>query len=354
MAVATYLQKLASIFASPAYNTRIPQSVQAKITANGFGSTEYTPDEYNAIYSALLNMVAKQTNYGFKYYGIDFEKYNKGFLGYGDVIIDNYVDLADVDTIPTLINTAKNNGGVTTVDPFQIKWANVKTAYYVGTYDLQYTMTTRMLEVKKAFISDANVVNFISLCRSVLPESCRYDRWLIFRNMLASPAIYNKSFNYELSTDGIPAEDALQIILMIKNVADAMTNMTTAYNKLGVTTSTELSDLVLWINKGVYNALKNAMKNVYHNEIDFGVGKVELLPDFGENALTTGQFAALTDRNGIYLYDTLSPYMDSIWNPKGLYWNNILSYQGKIAYSLHRNSAMFTLTQKAVTPPSES
>lgn len=347
MAVANVLTKLAAIFASPSYAARIPESVRTKIATNGFGSTEYTPDEYNAIYSSLLNMVAKQTNHAFRYYGIDFEKYNKGFLAYGDVIIDNYVDLADVGTIPTLINTKGDNGGVTTVDPFSIKWANVKTAYYVGTYELQYAMTTRMLEVKKAFISDSNVTNFIALCRSVLPESCRYDRWLIFRNMLASDTIYSSTTDYELSADTIAPEDALQIILMIKNVADAMSNMTTKYNKLGVTTATDKSDLVLWINKGIYSAIKNAMKNVYHNEVDFGVGAIEELPDFGESAATTGQFAALTDRRGIYLYDTLSPFMDTIWNPKGLYWNNFLSYQGKIAYGLHYNAAKFTLSQKA-------
>lgn len=344
MAVATYLNTLANIFKSPSYADRIPVSVRNKITANGFGSTDYAPDELNAIYSTLYNMIAKQTNHAFKYYGIDFEKYNKGVLGYGDIIIDNYIDLADVGTIPTLMNSQGTNSGLTTVDPFAIKWANVKTAYYVGTYELQYTMTTRYLEVQKAFISDANVSNFISLCRSVLPESLKYDRWLIFRHMLASEAIYAKSADYVLSADEISPEDALQIILMIKNHADAMSNMTTAYNKLGVTNATPMEDMVLWINKGVYNAIKNAMKNVYHNEIDFGVGKVELLPDFGETALTTGQFASLTDRRGIYLYDTLPPFMDTIWNGKGLYWNNHLSYQGKIAYGLHYNSCRFTLS----------
>lgn len=347
MAAATYLTTLANIFKSPSYADRIPASVRAKIAANGFGSTAYDPDELNAIYSTMYNMVAKQTNHAFRYYGIDFEKYNKGVLGYGDIIIDNYVDIADVNTIPTLINTANNNSGLTTVDPFAIKWANVKSAYYVGTYELQYTMTTRYLEVQKAFISDANVTNFIALCRSVLPESLKYDRWLILRHMLASDSIYAKSADYVLTTDGITADDALAIILMIKDYADAMSNMTTAYNKLGVTNATPYEDMVLWINKGVYNAIKNAMKNVYHNEVDFGVGKVELLPDFGETALTTGQFAALTDRRGIYLYDTLPPFMDTIWNPKGLYWNNHLSYQGKIAYGLHYNSVRFTLSAPA-------
>lgn len=353
MAQANVLSQLQNIFSSPSYATRIPEDVRTKIATNGFGNAEaYTPDEYNAIYGQLLNMVAKIQNFGFKYAGVDFEKYNKGFISAGDAILDNFIDLADVGSIPKLVNAAGTNGGVTTVDPFKIKWANVKTAYYVGTYDLQYMVTTRLLEVKKAFMTDNSVQNFVTLCRSVLPESLKYDKYLIVRNMLATETIYKVSKDFTITSPSanepiFTAEQALGIITTIKDYADAMRFNTTAYNKLGVHSASDDGNEVLFINKGVYTALKNAMKNVYHNEIDFGVDSIEELPDFGDTAAQSGQFACILDKRGLYLWDTLQPYMWDIWNGSGLYWNTFLSYQGKIGYALHRNAVRFTLSEKA-------
>ena len=345
------LSELADIFKSESYATRISAATRAKISANGFGTSgAYTPEEYNEIYSNLLNMVAKVQNFGFEYAGIDFEKYSKGFIAAGDAIIDNFIDVANQGNIPKLIDTAGTNGGVSTTDPYKINWAKIHTGYYVGDYDLQYNVTTKLDQVRKAFLSESNVTNFIALNKNVLPESLKLDKYLIARNMLASADIYKvtKTFNVTPISSDEPvfsAEQALQIITGIKNYADALENNNTAYNRMGVHSNTPKEHKVLFINKGVYTAIKNAMKNVYHNEIDFGVGKIEEIPDFGETALTSGQFACIVDDRGLMLYDTLLPYEWTIWTGHGLYWNTYLSYRGKIAYGLHRNSVRFCLNE---------
>lgn len=351
MAANAILKQLAKIMASPSYADRIPEVTRNKITNNGFGEAgTYTPDEYNEIYGAMRNMVSKIQTFAFKYHGIDFEKYNKGFISYGDAIIDYYIDIADVSTIPKLINDKADNNGATTVDPYAIKWASVKQAYYIGTFDLQYQMTTRLYEVQKAFISDGGVTNFISKEKSVLPESLKYDRYLIFRNMISSESIYAVKKDFKITATNpdepiLTAEQAIMIASQIKNYVSAVKRDTRTYNKLKVMTGAEESDLVLFMNEGIYNAMKTAVKNVYHNEIDFGVSEIEFIPDFGENALITGQFAGLLDKRGIYIWDTLRPYVWDIWNGKGLYWNTYLSYAGKIGYALHRQSVMFTMTE---------
>ena len=347
------LSQLQTIFSSPSYTDRISAETQAEITKNGFGNNaKYAPDQYNEIYSNLLDMVAKIQNFGYEYAGIDLSRFSKGFLAYGDAIIDNFIDIADQGNIPKLINSEKDNDGVTTVDPYTIKWANLKTGYYVGDYDLQYQVTTTIDRVKKAFISEAGITNFISLCKNVLPESLKLDRFLIFRNMLASDEIYATSKEFTvapMSADEpvFTAEQAMTIISQIRNYAYALENNNTKYNRMGVHSNTPTKQRILFINTGVYNALATAMKNVYHNEIDFGVGEVILIPDFGEKAVESGQFASIVDERGLYLYDTLEPYEWTIWNGKGLYWNTFLSYRGKIAYALHRNSVRFTLKESA-------
>lgn len=356
MAVANILKALQAQFSSPSAD-RIPQSIRTKIAANGFGTDGvYEPDEMNAIYKQMVNKIAKLQNFNFVYSGVNFEKYNKGFLAYGDAIVDNFVDIADVVEPYKLINAQGDNGGVTTTDPYKIKWANVKTAYYVGTYELKYQMTTTYYEVKKAFISDASVTNFVGRCRAVLPESLKYDRYIIARDMLASDEIYAVSKDFKVAsvspTEPIfTAEQAMDIITQIKNYADYASFSSRQYNKLGVMTSIKDGEDgknhgVLFINKGIYNALKTALKNVYHNEIDFGVDNIEFMPDFGPNAATNGHFASLLDDRGLYLWDTLQPYSWNIWTGDGLYWNDFLHYQGKIGYALHRTSVRFTLTEE--------
>lgn len=347
------LSELAGIFSSPSYADRISEATRNKISANGFGTDgKYEPDEYNEIYSNLLNMVSKIQNFGFTYAGLDLQRYSKGFIAYGDAIIDNFIDIADQGNIPKLINSDGTNNGVTTTDPYKIKWANVFTGYYVGDYDLQYQVTTKIDQVKKAFISEAGITNFVAECRNVLPESLKLDRYLIFRNMLASENIYKVSKTFTVTPVNanepvFSADQAMTIISQIRNYAYALANNNTTYNRMGVHSNTETENRILFINTGIYNALATAMKNVYHNEIDFGVGRVELIPDFGETALTSGQFACIVDERGLYLFDTLEPYEWTIWTGEGLYWNTFLSYRGKIAYALHRNSVRFCLAESS-------
>ena len=357
MAVANVLKALQAQFSSPSAD-RIPQATRDKIAANGFGANGvYEPEELNAIYSQMVNKIAKLQNFSFVYSGVNFEKYNKGFLSYGDAIVDNFIDIASAEEPYKLINAQRNNGGVTTTDPYRIKWSDVKTAYYVGTYELKYMVTTTVFEVKKAFTSDASVTNFVAKARAVLPESLKYDRYLIVRDMLASDDIYAVSKDFEITSKDanepiFTPEQAINIIAQIKNYADYSAYSTREFNKLGVMTSTmdgegSKNHSVLFINKGIYNALKTALKNVYHNEIDFGVGEIEEMPDFGPTAATNGHFASILDDRGLYLWDTLQPYQWNIWTGDGLYWNDFLNYQGKVGYALHRTSIRFTLTEIA-------
>lgn len=352
MSANSIITALSSIFSSPSYATRIPEATRTAIEKNGLGNIgAYTTNELNDIYSALANTIARQNVYSFNYAGIDIDRYFKGLLTHGDVIVDTFVDLADVSAIPTPINSGRDNSGVTTVDPYIIKWANIKTAYYQGDYSLHYHVTTMEDLVRKAFISDSNLTSFVAQCRNVLPESLKYDRYLIFRNMLANENLYKVTKDFEVTLPNENAlmftpDDAMNIVSTIKTYGDAMENNTGAYNKLGATSNTEKEHRVLFINKGIYNALKTSLKNVYHNEIDFGEGRLELVPDFGETAATTGQFACWVDDRGIMLYDTLRPEMWTIFNGAGpIYWNTFLNYRGKIFYALHRNAVRFTLSQ---------
>lgn len=344
MAAANLLGTIKAIFSSPTYSSRIPQSVRTDIENNTFGTTDYDFETLNAVYSELVNLIAKAETFSFKYSGVDYDKWNKGRLAVGDVIRDTYVNIADCKPFPKIINTAANNSGVTTVDPYVINHPKMKVAYYFGTYSLQYSVTTTLWEVQKAFLSESAMFDFVAQARGVLPESMQLDRWLIFQNMLGSSDIYAATHDYEIGDD-LTAEDAMQMVSDIRIYAKAMQWNTTKYNKLGVLAEGMKGSSVLFINSGIYNLMKTRLMTVYHNDIDFGVDEIVEIPDFGEAATTSGIYAAILDSRGIYLYDTKSPTMWSIYNGAGEYTNTWLNYQGKIGYALHRNAVSFTLTQ---------
>lgn len=344
--MASILTAIKNLMSDPEYSERIPTAVQTEIAALQYGTTSLTTTTANAIYDVLVNKWAKQDLYSFRYMGVDLSRFHRGYLPYGDIIEDDYVDIATARQFPTL-----SQGG--TVDPFIINKANVKPSYYYGTFSLQYWVTTRTMEVKKAFISENALNSFIGRSRGVLPESLKLDRYLIFRNLLATME-YAKTFSIDIdeptSTSLISMLTPDQVQEIIANISLAVTaasQSSTAWNRLGVMNACEKRRQVLIINAGVYRLMKSVLYNSYHDTIDFGLPESQIIEinGFGSAAATAGLFAVLVDEDAFKDYTTEMPDMENIYNPAGKYWNTWLTYQGKLGYAMHAISAKFVFNE---------
>lgn len=343
------INALNQVFSDPQYSERIPQNVRTQIANNGFGSVELDNDTANNIFSALVNKWARQDLYSFEFNDIDLSRFDKGYLAYGDIIEDDYIDITSASEFPAI-----TQGG--SVNPFVINLPTIKPSYYMGTYSLQYSVTTRTMDVKKAFMSENACNNFIARSRAVLPESLKLDRYLITRNMLSSME-YAKSFetNVNAVEEGadyisyLTPQQVQDMIYKIKMASTAMTKSSRAWNKLGVMNSCPKKHQVLFINSGVYQLMKTVLYNTYHNNVDFGLDEKNIIEisGFGTDAANSGLYAVLIDERALKAFDTEKPDMENIYNPAGKYWNTFLNYQGKIAYSLHACSAKFSLNETA-------
>ena len=351
--MAKLLEALNSLFSAPEYASRIPETVRTAIATNGFGSITLDNDTANNIYSIMLNKWARQDIYQFEFSDVDLTRFDKGYLPFGDIIEDDYIDVATAREFPVI-----NQGG--TVDPFIINHPTIKPSYYVGTFSLQYWTTTRTMDVKKAFMSENNMSNFIAKARNILPESLKLDRYLIMRNMLAQlskEAQGNKilTINIEAPTDEndymtyLKPEEVQDIIFKISMSSEAMSKSSTAWNKLGVMNHTPKKNQVLFINAGVYRLMKSVLYNSYHDAIEFGIPEENIIPisGFGVEAAQEGLFAVILDERALKSYTTEQPDMENIYNPAGKYWNTWLTYQGKLGYSLHANFASFKFNEIA-------
>lgn len=347
--MATLLDSIKTIFNDPQYSDRIPQGTRTQITNMGYGVQELDSTTANAIYDAMVNKWAKQEIYSFEFNDVDLTRYDRGYLAYGDIIEDDYIDIMSARAFPTLTQSG-------TVDPFVINKSVVEPSYFIGTFDLQYWVTTRTMEVKKAFISENAASNFVSRQRAVLPESLKLDRYLIFREFLASmPYAKTVEIGIHKATAGgdlmsmLTPDEVQEIALQIRLAVTAASKSNSSYNRLGVMNSCTKKRMNLIINAGVRDLMKVVLYNSYHDTLDFGLPEENIIEisGFGTTAATAGMFACLIDEDAFRAYTTENPDMENIYNPAGKYWNTWLTYQGKITYALHAISVKFVLNEAA-------
>lgn len=359
MTVSTLIQAIASIFATPEYTGRIPTNVQEAISNGNFGQTEYDQNINNAIMNSLVDKIARQDIYAFEYNNFDASQYEKGYLPFGGIIEDDFIEAMVADNVPDMPTASQSElrvkagnpyGVQDGFDPFKINYPKVTPSYYMLKTHMQYHVTTTLDVMKRAFTSEAGASNFIQRIRGVLPESGKLDKYLLFRNMLASPALYgetdtfNNIVNCVVAGSTMTAEESIAIVRTIRTYVEALQWNNTKYNKLGVLTSSKKENLVLFISSGIYTALSSAQYNAYHKDLDFGC-EVQVLDGFGSSALTTGQFAVLSDKRAIKIYKWQNDRMDNIWNPVGVgYWNTYYSFGTLMGYAMHANLVQFRLT----------
>lgn len=347
MPVSPMIGAIASIFATPDYAGRIPENVRNEIANGNFGQTTYDQTTKNAIMDTLVDKIARQDIYGFEYNNFDGTQYEKGYLPYGGIIEDDFIEAMTADNVKRL--PSKTNQGDYTLadyDPFRINYPSVKPSYYMLKTFMQYRVTTTYDMMKRAFTSEAGAMNFIQRVRAVLPESGKLDKYLLFRNMLTADAIYTEAGKVPVTVagDNFTAEESINIVKTIRDYVSALKWNTTKYNKLGVLTSTRKEDMVLFMSEGIYNALSSAQYNAYHKDMDFGCD-VQLLDGFGATAGTTGMFAVLADKRAIKIYKWQEDRMDNIYNPTAEgYWNTFYSFGELMGYAMHANIVQFRLT----------
>lgn len=349
MAVSSMLAAIANIFATPEYASRIPENVRNAIASGNFGQTDYDSTVKNAVMDTLVDKIARQEIYAFEYNNFDATQYDKGYLPFGGIIEDDYIEAMVADNVPdmpTATQAEAGSYGIAQFDPFKIKYPKVKPSYYMLKIFMQYHVTTTEELMKRAFTSEAGATNFVQRVRGVLPESGRLDKYLLFREMLATDDIYPEASKIDIPVvgDNFTAEESINAVKTIRDYVSALQWATTKYNKLGVLTSTKKEDIVLFIADGIYNGMSSAQYNAYHKDMDFGC-EVQRLDGFGSSALQTGQFAVLADKRAIKIYRWLNDRMNNIWNPVGVgYWNTYYSFGLLMGYALHANIVQFRLT----------
>lgn len=345
--------------ARPEYQDSVPE-IENATDIPKVGEVLYGyPALANEFVSALLTRIAlvriKSATFNNK-----FEKFKKGFLEFGEVVEECFVQMAKAREFSPEKAASRE---------LKRTLPDVRTAFHAINYKVQYPITVQEQDLKTAFTSADGVLNLVSKILNSLMTGYNYDEYLLFKYVLIKAIAHGKMFPV-----GVDASSPSNYTKAFRGYSNAITFMNTKYNASGVTTNTEKEDQYIFMD-AMFNAEQDVdvLANAFNMEKAEFLGKVELIDDFTsfdnerfseiransdmieevtaeELALCKNVKAVLVDQEWFQFYDN-NLKMTEVYVSSGDYWNYNLNVYKTISSSPFSNAIVFVDNTADITPP---
>ena len=257
------------------------------------------------------------------------KKFKRGTMPQGRTIEDIFVDI-------TVEKKYDPEDAETTV--FKREIANVKTLFHERNRQSFYEQTIQEDSLKSAFISWGNFESFISRIISAIYNSAEVDEYKYM--MLLADNYYSKGlFKVEKVVKPDTETTAREFVKKVRSTATKMTLPfgSRDYNALAVHTRSDMEDLHLLINADLEATVDvEVLAKAFNMDKSTFLGHVTVIDGFNSPGLE----AILVDREWYMVYDTLQK-METIRNPKGLYWNYFYHVWQVLSVSRFANAVAF-------------
>lgn len=320
------------------------------------------PAIQNEFLSCLINRIAL-VRISSKLFENPWAKFKRGYLEYGEVIEDVFVDLTRVfefdpkDAEETLYKR---------VPP------DVRAAFYVMNYQKHYDVTIERQRLAKAFMSASGMNDLITYIMTSIYTSAAYDEFITMKYMLARNILNSRLYPVEIPA--VTKANMSDIVATIKGISNTIEFPSRQYNPAHVFQHTDKSNQYLIINAKFdaqmdVNVLASAFNMDKANfmghrvPIDtFAVNKLEserldelFADDPNYVAISDAEYEALdslplclVDENFWMVYDNLNEFRE-VENGKGLYWNYFYHQWKTFATCPYSNAILFVPETPAVT-----
>ena len=318
---------------SDEYQSRIPEATRTNFADVKNAFTTYTA-EYNAFQSALLHKIGK-TLIESKLYKNKLARFKTGSVLSEQDVEEIFIDMAKEGSEydPNGANAlARTND------------ENVKVVYHRLNRQNTYDKSIGDLDFLRAFKSEATLDTFIAGLINSMYSRANHDEWVMMKNLLAT---YEKDGSPAYFDYGVPAitganaeTSARTFVKTLRKAVNDLSFASTEYNKMGVTTWSDPSNLVLLINKDVV-----AEVDVEVLAKAFNLGKTDIEPeivvmdDFGSLPDTYG---LLIDKDFFRVFDTLST-TETQRNAKGLFTIYYYHVHQILSLSPFKNAVRFKI-----------
>lgn len=215
---------------------------------------------------------------------------------------------------------------------------NVKVLFHERNRQDFYEQTIQDESLQSAFTSWANFESFISSIINAIYNSAEVDEYEYMKLLVDN--YYSKGlFKIEKVGDVTTTKGATELVKKLRATARKMTlpNGSRDFNSLAVRTRTEMEDLHLLISADLEAEIDVEVlaKAFNMDKTDF-IGKITVVDGFE----TTGLQAVLIDSDWYMVYDNLQK-LETIRNPKGLYWNYFFHVWQTLSVSRFSNAVAF-------------
>jgi len=326
------------------------------------------PAIQNEFLSCLINRIAL-VRISSKLFENPWAKFKRGYLEYGEVIEDVFVDLVKVfefdpdDAEQTLFKR---------VPP------DVRAAFYVMNYQKHYDVTIERQRLAKAFLSASGMNDLITYIMTAIYTSAAYDEFITMKYMLARNILNSRLYPVEIPA--VTKANMTDIVATIKGMSNTIEFPARQYNPAHVFQHTAKDNQYLIINAKFDAQMDvNVLASAFNMDKANFMGHRVPIDTFAVNSLESERldelFAddpnyvrisdaeyealdslplCLVDENFWMVYDNLNEFRE-VENGKGLYWNYFYHQWKTFATCPYSNAILFvpmtpSVTSVTVTP----
>lgn len=346
--------------ASAAYQDSVPAvSVETDIPKVGEVLFGY-PAFANEFISSLMNRIA-QVRVRSAVFNNPYVDLKKGLITYGESIEEIFVQIAKARPFSYEKAAARE---------LKRTMPDVKSAFHVMNWNVQYPITITETDLRKAFLSMEGVQDLIARIVDSIYKGAEYDEFLLFKALIIMGVTSGNMYPVSIG-DGTNLNDAA---VQFRGMSNQLTFMSPNYNNARVSTVTPKENQVIFMS-AKFNAefdVEVLARSFNMDRADF-MGRLYLIDDFttfdndrfdeiraesdmipeitsDQLALMEDVVAVLADKEWFQVYDNVMK-MTETYVGAGDYWNYFYRVQKTVSYSPFSNAVVFVTDSATITDP---
>lgn len=346
--------------ASAAYRDSVPAvDVETDIPKVGEVLFGY-PAFANEFISSLVNRIA-QVRVRSAVFNNPYVDLKKGLITYGESVEEIFVQIAKARPFSYEKAAARE---------LKRTMPDVKSAFHVMNWNVQYPLTITETDLRKAFLSMEGVQDLIARIVDSIYKGAEYDEFLLFKALIIMGVTSGNMYPVAIG-DGT---DLTEAAVQFRGMSNQLTFMSTNYNNAKVATVTPKENQVIFMS-AKFNAeydVEVLARAFNMDRADF-MGRLYLIDDFTtfdndrfddiraesdmipeitseQLELMQNVVAVLVDKEWFQVYDNVLKFTET-FVASGDYWNYFYRVQKTVSYSPFSNAVVFVTDSATITDP---
>lgn len=312
----------------------------------------------NQFINALVNRIAL-VNVKSATFNNAYAELKKGYLEFGETVEEVFVNIAKAREFSVDKAEARE---------FKRTLPDVRTAFHVMNYRVQYPITIQDEDLRQAFLSVNGVQDLIAKIIDSVYTASEYDEYLLFKYLLIKGITGGKMYPVSIGSG-----DLKECASKFRGMSNQLTFMSTKYNADGVTTTTPKNDQYIFMDS-MFNAEYdvNVLASAFNMDKATFSGKLKLIDDWTtfdnerfkeiiensdtmelvtaeELAMMKNVKAVLIDSEWFQVYDNHNK-MTETYVASGQYWNYFYNVWKTVSSSPFSNAIVFVTGEASAEP----